>query len=257
MVRSNATRARQAHPYVMQVPVKLRKTILIVNDNGQLERRWTASLPAAEWHVRATQSREAALSAARQRLCDLIVVEDALPDFDLVAFVRRLRETSEVPLLATTDGGEPARTQAYLAGADVCLSRPVEPEEMWARVMSLLRRARRWEGHLSPLCRGDIELDPGNRSVRCRELLVRLSAAEYRVLELLLLASGQVVSRDRLAQRLRGHTRTQTDRSIDVHISRLRRRVAAFRHCIHTVTGEGYRFVPACLPGPDSPSFGA
>ena len=209
---------------------------------------WHKNLGARQCSLTIVTSSQEALSAVRQRSYRLTVIDDDLPSFNLVFFVRKLRQESHLPLLLLTKGGTSTRTQALRAGADICLSKPVDTEEFWARIDSLLRRTRTWAEKACPVCPSGIELDPDRRSVRCEDTLIPLPGAEWYILQLLLRAGGQAVSRDRLVKGLQDYGFPSSERSIDARISVLRKRVVAFRHCIHTVVGVGYRFVPTCWP---------
>jgi two-component system response regulator CpxR len=176
---------------------------------------------------------------------DLVVLDVMMPHMDGFEVLRRLRAESDVPVLmltARTEGG--SRIRGLNEGADDYLPKPFEPLELLARVRAILRRTQApRRDRLEPIEVSGVRLDSSSRSVTCRGRAVPLTTAEFDVLEMLMRAAGRPVSRDEIALRFYNRLATPYDRSIDVHISHLRKKLAGPFESIRTIRGAGYQFV--------------
>ncbi len=185
----------------------------------------------------------------------LIVLDVMLPGINGFEVLRRIRAVSRIPVLMLTARGEEVdRIVGLEIGADDYLPKPFNPRELVARIRAVLRRAE--SGHHSPvqtqpqpdtwrLIVGDVELVPGTRTVRCAGLKVDLTSVEFAILESLLRKAGQVVSRDDLVKQALGRNLSAYDRSIDVHVSSLRKKLdhgAGGAERIKTIRGVGYLY---------------
>jgi two-component system response regulator CpxR len=147
-----------------------------------------------------------------------------------------------VPVLMLTARTESAsRILGLETGADDYLPKPFEPLELIARMRAILRRAKTTEGRPALEISG-VRIEPGSRRVYHRGQPVEVTSIEYDILETLMRSAGRVVSRDELMQRLYRREATPFDRSIDVHISHLRRKLENPVELIRTVRGIGYQF---------------
>src|SRR5437773_252364 len=175
----------------------------------------------------------------------LVVLDVMLPGMNGFDVLRRIRGKSRVPVLLLTARGEDVdRIVGLEIGADDYLPKPFNPRELIARIRAILRRAheadRKEPGRLSI---GDVEMDLGAHTVRRDGDSVELTAVEFSLLEHLLRAAGHVVSREQLAQSVLGRKFVAWDRSLDVHVSKLRKKLGERvddRDRIKTVRGVGY-----------------
>ena len=178
---------------------------------------------------------------------DLIILDVMMPGIDGFEVLRQLREKSKVPVLMLTARTEQAsRIRGLEGGADDYLPKPFDPLELLARVRAILRRAAPAPAS-KVLEASGVRLDPGARSVSQNGQFVVVTSIEYDILEVLIKAAGRVVSRDDLMNRLYQREATPFDRSIDVHVSHLRKKLTDSESLIRTVRGIGYQF---CAPEP-------
>ena len=160
--------------------------------------------------------------------------------------MRQLRAESNVPVLILTARGEDVdRILGLELGADDYLPKPFNTRELMARVRAILRRARP-SGDAPRIHAGDVTLDASARQAWHNERPLSLTMAEFGLLDAFVRHAGQVLSRDRLAEHVLGRRLAAFDRSIDVHVSNLRKKLgdpAGGREHIRAVRGEGYMFV--------------
>ena len=195
----------------------------------------------------------ASLAAGRERLrhgaYDALLLDLMLPDGDGLDFTRELRaepRTRRLPLLMLTARGEPMdRIVGLELGADDYLPKPFEPRELLARVKALLRRAAPEPGDDEVLRFGRLEVDLGARQARLAGTVCDLTSHQFDLLTVLAKSPGRVLSRDQIMDALKGHPLEAFDRSIDVHISRIRAVIeddAKAPKRVLTVRGAGYVF---------------
>jgi two-component system, OmpR family, phosphate regulon response regulator OmpR len=193
------------------------------------------------------------LQAGRDRLAhggiDALVLDLMLPDGDGLDFTRELRSQSRnrrLPLLMLTARGEPTdRVVGLEMGADDYLPKPFEPRELLARMKALLRRAAPDTGDDAVLVFGRLEVDLGARQARVAGQACDLTSHQFDLLAVLARSPGRVLSRDQIMDTLKGHPLEAFDRSIDVHISRIRAVIeddAKNPKRVLTVRGAGYVF---------------
>jgi DNA-binding response OmpR family regulator len=192
------------------------------------------------------------LANGRERLArepyDALVLDLMLPDGDGLDFTRALRadaRTRRLPLLMLTARGEPMdRILGLELGADDYLAKPFEPRELLARVKALLRRAQP-AGDDDVLTFGRLEIDLGAREARLAGQRCDLTSHQFELLALMAQSAGRVLSRDQIMDALRGHPMEAFDRSIDVHVSRIRAAIEDDPKApkrVLTVRGAGYLF---------------
>ena len=185
------------------------------------------------------------LQKAVEGSADLVVLDVMLPGLDGFEILRRLRERSKIPVLMLTARGEDVdRIIGLELGADDYLPKPFNPRELAARIRAILRRQEaRPPSQAGPIEVNGILLDPGTREVSRNGKLVDLTTFEFDILEALMRSAGRVLSRDSLMESLYNRKATPFDRSIDMHVSHLRRKLETGEPLIKTVRGVGYQFV--------------
>ena len=226
--------------------------ILIVDDDQELCELVTEYLGREGFHIEVVHTGKVGLERAASREHALVVLDVMLPELNGFDVLRQLRTTTSVPVLMLTARGDDVdRIVGLEIGADDYLPKPFNPRELAARIRAILRRATHARTtNLTPLRVGDIELDLGTRSVRQAGAEVTLTTVEFEVLRVLLERAGEIVTRDSLSLDALGRPFNPLDRSIDMHVSNLRRklhRAVNGDDLIKTIRGEGYQFV---LPRP-------
>ncbi len=208
--------------------------------------------------VTAVHEATAGVESALAEDFHLIVLDVMLPGMSGFDVLRRIREHSDVPVVMLTARGEEVdRIVGLEIGADDYMPKPFNPRELAARMRAILRRVDGGsigaETAPRPLAVGDLSLDLGARVVRRGQVLVTLTGIEFAVLEILIRSAGQVVSRDELSRSALGRRASTIDRSLDVHVSNLRKKLGPLANDmerIKTVRGVGYQYVlPAADPG--------
>ena len=187
------------------------------------------------------------LRLAREAQPDLVVLDLMLPGMDGIEVCRLLREESEVPIvILTARVEEEDRLTGLDLGADDYVTKPFSPRELAARIRAVLRRSARDVVDSGPveLAYGNIAVNRPRRTVHIGKAPVRLTPTEFRLLVLMLREPGQIFTRDQIIDRVFGYDFDGFDRTVDVHISSLRRKLEAAspeQRYIHTVYGVGYR----------------
>jgi two-component system, OmpR family, response regulator CpxR len=179
----------------------------------------------------------------------LVVLDVMLPEMNGFDVLRRIRDTSKIPVLLLTARGEDVdRIVGLEIGADDYLPKPFNPRELVARIRAILRRTQKEdeEATLPGIVRvGDVELDPATRTVRREGKVLELTSVEFNLLEVLLREAGRVVTRERLVDAVLSRKFSPFDRSIDMHVSKLRKKLGDsdgdVDH-IKTIRGVGYIF---------------
>jgi len=220
------------------VPTRL----LLVDDDRELAALMQEFFTTQGFALDAAFNGPEGLRAALAGDYALILLDVMMPGFDGFELLRRLRADSDVPVLMLTARTESqSRILGLETGADDYLPKPFEPLELVARIRAILRRARP-AGARSALEISGVRIEPGSRRVYRGADPVEVTSIEYDILEALMRSAGRVVSRDELMQRLYQREATPFDRSIDVHISHLRRKLEGPTELIRTVRGVGYQF---------------
>ena len=179
----------------------------------------------------------------------LLVLDVMLPGLDGFEVLRRLRQRSQIPVLMLTARDEDVdRIVGLELGADDYLSKPFNPRELSARIRAILRRVEARPAVAEPpLEVNGVMLDPATREVTCDGRQVELTTLEFDLLRLLMRAAGRVLSRDALMEEIYDRKATPFDRSVDMHISHLRKKLETGRQRIKTVRGVGYQFLKTSL----------
>ena len=217
--------------------------ILVVDDDVELASLLREFLQREGFQVDFAHSGPSGLETATRNSYDLVVLDVMLPGMDGFEILRRLRPKSSVPVIMLTARGEDVdRIVGLELGADDYLPKPFNPRELLARIRAVMRRIepRADEGRLEV---NGVVLDPGARAVICDGRRIEVTTLEFDILEQLMRAAGRVLSRDALMEALYNRKATPFDRSMDMHISHLRKKLEADgRTLIKTVRGVGYQF---------------
>lgn len=223
-------------------------TVMIVEDESSLGLLLRYNLEAEGFRVEVIASGDEAEIRLREALPDLLLLDWMLPGVSGIELCRRLRmrpEAQGLPIIMLTARGEEAeRIRGLKTGADDYVVKPFSVPELVARIRALLRRAVPAKLAAS-LTAGDIELDRETRRVRRNGAEIHLGPTEYRLLEFLMSHPGRVFSRETLLNGVWGDSNYIDDRTVDVHIGRLRRALAledGAHNPIRTVRGAGYSF---------------
>lgn len=221
----------------------MRGRILVVEDDPRTSASIALYLRHAGYEVNVASDGAAALHDAAASPPDLLVLDLMLPEVDGLDVCRALRARSPVPIIMLTARSTEADTLRGLeSGADDYMTKPFSPRELVARVAAVLRRTRPASTIVKA---GDLEIDVGLRQVRRSGETVAVTATEFRVLEALASVPGRAFTRAELAERAFGHDYEGLERTIDVHVMNLRRKIERERArrpaLIVTVFGIGYR----------------
>ena len=223
--------------------------ILLIDDDVELCSLVTEYLEAEGFKVEAVFDGKRGLERALNGPQLLVVLDVMLPGLNGLDVLRRIRITSKIPVLLLTARGEDVdRIVGLEIGADDYLPKPFNPRELVARIRAILRRTRN-APQIDPIPDvirvGDIELDPATRTVRQKGTRIEFTSVEFNLLEVLLREAGRVVAREELVDTVLSRKFSPFDRSIDMHISKVRKKLGdsdTGTELIKTVRGVGYIF---------------
>ena len=220
--------------------------ILIVEDEREIREMLSFTLERNGFRVVEAESAEEAITKLEGRLPDLILVDWMLPGGSGLELVRRLRReehTADVPVLMLTAKGEEAdKLRSFEVGVDDYVTKPFSSRELIARMKALLRRTGAPTDGL--LHADTLTLDTRSHSLKIGTKAVHIGPTEFRLLEFLMRNPGRAFDRNQLLDRVWGRGVYVEDRTVDVHILRLRKVLAPYEqaHLVQTVRGVGYRF---------------
>jgi DNA-binding response OmpR family regulator len=226
--------------------------VLLVDDDRELCQMLTEYLSAEHFEVKSVHDGSDALAELQVNDFEILILDVMLPSVGGFDVLRKLGASYETPILMLTARGDDVdRIVGLELGADDYLSKPFNPRELVARIRAILRRAsnRPARGTTDELSVGPIVLNAGMHQVRIADKPMALTGAEFRVLEILMRAAGQVISREAMTEQALGRKLVPYDRSIDTHISNLRRKLdleAGKNPEIKNVRGSGYTLT--CAP---------
>jgi len=230
-------------------------SVLIIDDDAELCELVAEYLEGEGFEVEAVNDGFSGVERCLSTHPELVILDVMLPGLGGFAVLSRIREDSRVPVIMLTARGEEVdRIVGLEMGADDYLPKPFNPRELVARIRAILRRTTEVAETDGPtvLEVGDLEIDLGGRQVRCAAAEVELTGAEFMILETLVREAGRVVSRDELSRQALGRRASAFDRSLDVHLSNLRRKLGPLPgggDRIKTVRGVGYLYVkPSTAP---------
>ncbi|QOJ00560.1 MAG: response regulator transcription factor [Phycisphaeraceae bacterium] len=228
--------------------------ILIVDDERDLVELLTLNLQKSGYRTTVARTGRSALEAAATARPDLILLDVMLPELSGTEVASRLRTsptTSGIPILMLTAKTEEVDQLVGLAvGADDYVTKPFSMKVLMARVEALLRRAGKAPDSGQTLRLGPVEIDMSTHEVRVDDQPVKFTLTEFRLLASLLQAAGRVMNRNTLMSRAMGPGVTVTERTIDVHMTSIRKKLGPHSGMIRTVRGVGYRVIaePASEP---------
>lgn len=222
--------------------------ILIIDDDVALCELVTEYLEPLGFQIESIHRGDAGADQAIAGKYSLVVLDVMLPGLNGFEVLRRIRAESRVPVLMLTARGDDVdRIVGLEIGADDYLPKPFNPRELVARIRAILRRAKfdepAGQSLATRLTVGDVELDGGTRAVSRAGESVELTAVEFDLLEKLLRAAGRIITREELSKAVLGRSPSPFDRSIDMHISNLRKKLGhqlGAGERIKTVRGVGY-----------------
>jgi len=221
-------------------------TILVVEDEPAIQELIAFNLKQAGYLVVTATSAELAERKINEALPDLVLLDWMLPGMSGIDFARKLKAnayTKAIPLIMLTARGEEQdKVKGLEIGADDYVTKPFSPRELSARIKAVLRR-RMPEGTDDPVSVAGLTLDPTTHRVSCDGTAIDLGPTEFRLLHFLMTHPERVHSRTQLLDSVWGNQVYVEERTVDVHIRRLRRALEPSRHdaLVQTVRGTGYR----------------
>ena len=218
--------------------------ILVIDDDERIRTLLAEYLGGRGFSVITAEDGEAGLAHLRGAGFDLAVLDVMMPGIDGFEVVRRLRVDSQIPvILLTARDDDFDRVVGLELGADDYLAKPFNPRELVARIQAVLRRSQSTPDAGQVHRAGPISVDPDRRCVHLGEEPIDVTTTEFEILRTLVANAGRVIPRERLMELARGQDYASFERSVDVHISRLRRKLgddARKPRLLKTVRGVGY-----------------
>ena len=225
----------------------VKQKILVVDDEEDILELLKFNLSREGYQVLCAVSGEQALRLVRSENPDLIMLDLMLPGIDGLEVTRRLKndpDTKNLPIVMLTAKGEEADIVTGLElGADDYITKPFSPRILIARIRAVLRRRIKGQTEETSVLRiHDLEIDPGRHEVLVNEKPVQLTFTEFGILNYLARRPGWVFTRFQIVEAVRGEDYPVTDRSVDVQIVGLRKKLGPAGKYVETVRGVGYRF---------------
>lgn len=225
-----------------------KREILVVDDEEDILELVTFNLTREGYIVRRASSGEEALESVRKKIPHLIILDLMLPGMDGLEAARRLKKdpsTEDIPIIMLTAKGEEADVVAGLElGADDYVTKPFSPRVLTARVKTVLRRKMEIPSleKESPLKIHELEIHPGRHEVLVEGKPLPLTFTEFSILKCLAQRPGWVFTRYQIVDAVHGEEYNVTERSVDVQIAGLRKKLGPYGKYVGTVRGVGYRF---------------
>jgi two-component system phosphate regulon response regulator PhoB len=225
--------------------VSERKYILVAEDERDLAELLRYNLNIGGYDAEVARDGKQALEMVAARRPDLIVLDIMMPVHDGIAVARQLRSddsTKSIPIvMLTAKASDADQVSGLRAGADDYVTKPFSIPVLLARIEAVLRRTTEREGSSSILTLGGVDVDTERHEVRMGDETIRLTLTEFRLLATLMAAPGRVLTRQSLISRAIGPGITVTERTIDVHVAAIRKKLGDAGTMIKTVRGVGYR----------------
>jgi two-component system phosphate regulon response regulator PhoB len=221
-------------------------TVVVIDDEKDLIELVRYNLEKEGFDVIGAMNGEAGLEIARQHRPNLILLDLMLPGMDGLEVCRRIRNdnsTVRIPIIIlTAKADEPDRIVGLELGADDYITKPFSPRELAARVKAVLRRAGDHHEPAEVIRRGDLLVDVARHEVSVKGAKIALTATEFRILQFLAGRPGRVYSRNEIMDAAIGHDSAVLDRTIDVHVAAIRKKLGKCGELIETLRGVGYKF---------------
>ncbi len=239
--------SREAETYPIAGNAMDRQSILVVEDEEDIRELVTYNLQREGYRVTGVEYGEAALAAAQSQPPNLIVLDLMLPGVDGLTVCQRLKAdaaTAAIPIVMVTARGEEADVVRGLElGADDYITKPFSPRVLVARIRAVLRRSSgEPSSEDAPLEIHNLNIHPGRHEVLVDGSPVQLTRTEFRLLQLVSERPGWVFTRRQISNKIHNGDYVVTERSVDVQIASLRKKLGAAGKWIETVRGVGYRF---------------
>ena len=222
-------------------------TVLIVDDEAAIRDMLCIALEAADFNVLDAENAQQAHAAIIDKQPDLVLLDWMMPGTTGLELLRRLKRddlTAKIPvIMLTAKAEEDSKISGLDAGADDFIPKPFSPRELISRVKAVLRRVGREELQ-EPISIGQLVFDPIGHRVSIADQAINLGPTEYRLLQFFLTHQERVYSRDQILDYVWGGNAYLDERTVDVHIRRLRKAISVAGHenYVQTVRGAGYRF---------------
>ena len=222
-------------------------TVLIVDDEAAIRDMLCIALEAADFNVLDAENAQQAHAAIIDKQPDLVLLDWMMPGTTGLELLRRLKRddlTAKIPvIMLTAKAEEDSKISGLDAGADDFIPKPFSPRELISRVKAVLRRVGREELQ-EPISIGQLVFDPIGHRVSIADQAINLGPTEYRLLQFFLTHQERVYSRDQILDYVWGGNVYLDERTVDVHIRRLRKAISVAGHenYVQTVRGAGYRF---------------
>ncbi|HET9839799.1 MAG TPA: response regulator transcription factor [Candidatus Angelobacter sp.] len=229
--------------------------VLLIDDDTELSKLLEEYLQSEQFELESAHDGPGGLEKALGNHYAAVILDVMLPGMSGLDVLKQLRQKTSVPvLMLTARGSELDRILGLELGADDYLPKPFNPRELVARLRAILRRASGPGAAAAsqPIHLAGVELHPESRSVTCNGKPVNLTGAEFDLLYTFLRSPGKIISREDLTQAALGRPMSPMDRSIDVHVSNLRRKLGPYdgdQERIKAIRGSGYVYL---LPGEQS-----
>ncbi|HWB53580.1 MAG TPA: response regulator transcription factor [Tepidisphaeraceae bacterium] len=221
-------------------------TVLVIDDEKDLLELVRYNLEKEHFDVIVAADSQKGLEIAQRHRPDLLVLDLMMPGLGGLDICRQLRSdtaTANIPILIlTAKAAEADRVIGLEMGADDYLTKPFSPRELVARVRAILRRSSPEQAATQVIRRGDLSIDVPRHEVKFAGKSINLTATEFRILEFIAARPGRVLSRDQIIDAALGQDAAVIDRTIDVHMTSLRKKLGAGGAQIETVRGFGYKF---------------
>lgn len=220
--------------------------ILLTDDDQPLNQLLCEYLSSQGFQVDPAYDGDEALTMLKANQYDVLVLDVMMPKVDGMAALRSLRqEGSTLPvIMLTAQGDDVDRIVGLELGADDYIPKPCNPRELVARIRAVLRRTK-GDNSSDSFEQGDLTIDSGSRSAHLGDQEIELTSAEFDILDLLARRAGEVLNKDEIATHALGRTLGYNDRSLDMHISKLRRKLGPLadgNERIKTVRNRGYLY---------------
>jgi two-component system response regulator CpxR len=225
-------------------PASRKLSLLLIDDDAELCGMMQEFFAENGHRMTAVHNGRDGLARALEGQYDLVILDVMLPHINGFTLLHQIRRQSAVPVIMLTARAHRSdRIEGLDKGADDYLVKPFDPDELLSRIRAVLRRIAS-SHHLNDAATrfGEIRIDVNRREVWKGKRLVDLTAMEFDIFDLLARSAGRIVSRDEITEGLFERKPTPSDRSLDVHISRLRKKLESGHTLIRTIRGVGYVF---------------